>query len=110
MLSRLVIGLFLLVALLPVNRVQAGIITGVTTTSSIGTGPSVYYNLADLKNEEGLSSSSTSATHSDAYADMWLSKHLHVSGYLEFDLGNSYALADIAIWNWNHPREKLSVA
>ena len=84
------------------GQVQAGIIAGVTATSSQGTHGS--YSLPNLTNGVGLTPSiSTTATHSVLPGeDKWLSDVGGVVGNLIFDLGGTYSLSDIAIWQFNH--------
>ena len=98
MVSRRVIGSFLLVALVPMTCVHAGLISGVTTTSSMGTFSG--YNIEDLTNGQGLSSSSINAYHTHSHSDMWLSETEQTEGTLTFDLGGTFSLSDIAIWNY----------
>ena len=98
MVFRRVTGSFLMVALVPMSCVHAGLISGVTTTSSMGTFGT--YNIGDLTNGQGLSSSSINAYHTHSYSDMWLSETGQTEGTLTFDLGGTFSLSDIAIWNY----------
>ena len=87
-------------------QVKASTIAGVTATSSLGTfGP---YSLSNLTNGAGLTPSiSTTATHSTLFSDMWLNDSAGTDSCLggcnlTFDLGGTYSLSDIAIWQYDY--------
>ena len=83
------------------GQVKAGLIAGVTATSSRGTFGS--YTLSNLTNGVGLTPSiSTTATHSTFFGDMWMNNSGGTVGNLTFDLGGTYSLSGISIWNYDY--------
>lgn len=87
------------------GQVQASFIAGVTATSSRSTFGS--YTLSNLTNGVGLTPSiSTTATHSIFFGDMWLNSSGGTVGNLIFDLGGTYSLSDIAIWQYDSDDEQ----
>ena len=82
------------------GQVKASTIAGVTATSSRDTFGS--YTLSNLTNGVGLTPSiSTTATHSTLFGDMWMNNSGGTVGNLIFDLGGTYSLSDIAIWQYD---------
>jgi len=77
-----------------------GLVTGVTATTSMGTFGS--YNIANITNGNGLSSQSLTATHTNSpFTTMWISTLGNNTGTITFDLGGSYSIKTMALWNYN---------
>ncbi len=96
-------GVFLFVAGMFLARaVSASLISGITASTDMTT--EVGYALSNIVNGSGLSGGpALTGQHENASAtNAWLSTD--VTGNVIFDLGDSYHLAGLTLWNtnWNH--------